>query len=41
MNQNNFELKNSIIYFLLHYNNRVHSTTKFSLYEIMEKGVKI
>ena len=37
MNGNNFELEDSIIDFLLHYNNRVHSTTKFSPYEIMEK----
>ena len=37
MNGDNFELEDSIIDFLLHYNNRVHSTTKFSPYEIMEK----
>ena len=37
MNGDNFELEDSIIDFLHHYNNRVHSTTKFSPYEIMEK----
>ena len=37
MNGNNFELEDSIIDFLLHYNSRVHYTTKFSPYEIMEK----
>ena len=40
MNEDNFELKDSILVFLLHYNNRVHSTTKFSPYEIMKRGVK-
>ena len=36
MNGDNFELEDSIIDYLLHYSNRVHSTTKFSPYEIME-----
>ena len=37
MNGYNFELEDSIIDFLLHYNNRVLITTKFYLFEIMEK----
>ena len=37
MNEDNFELEDSIIDFLLHYNNRVHSIIKFSSYEIIEK----
>ena len=41
MNENNFEREDSIIDFLLHYNNRVHCTTKFSPYEIKKRGVKI
>ena len=40
INGNNFELKNWIIEFSLHYNNRVHSTTNFTPYEIMEKRSK-
>ena len=37
MNRDNFELEDSIIDFLLHYNNRIHSITKFYPYEIMVK----
>ena len=37
MNGYNFELEDSIIDFLPYYNNRVHRTTKFFQYEIMEK----
>ena len=36
MNENNFDLEESVLDFLLHYNSRVHTTTKFTLYEIME-----
>ena len=36
MNEDNFELVESVLDFLLHYNSRVHTTTKFTPYEIME-----
>ena len=36
MNEDNFDLEDSVLDFLLHYNSRVHTTTKFTPYEIME-----
>ena len=36
MNEDNFDLEESVLDFLLHYNSRVHTTTKFTPYEIME-----
>ena len=36
MNEDNFDLAESVLEFLLHYNSRVHTTTKFTPYEIME-----
>ena len=37
MNEDEFILEDSILDFLLYYNNRVHTTTRYSPYNIMEK----
>ena len=37
MNEDEFILEDSVLDFLLSYNNRVHKTTRFSPYDIMEK----
>ena len=37
MNEDEFILEDSILNFLLYYNNRVHATTRYSPYDIMEK----
>ena len=37
MNEDEFILEDSILDFLLYYNNRVHTTTRYSPYDIMEK----
>ena len=36
MNEDNFDSEESVLDFLLHYNSRVHTTTKFTPYEIIE-----
>ena len=38
MNEHKFILEDSILDFLLYYNNRVHTTIRYSPYDIMEKG---
>ena len=37
MNEDEFMLEDSILDFLLYFNNRVHSTTRYSPYDIMQK----
>ena len=37
MSEDQFILEDSILDFLLYYNNRVHTTTRYSPYDIMEK----
>ena len=37
MNEDEFILEDSILDFLLYYNNRVHTTTRYSPYDIIEK----
>ena len=37
MNEDEFILEESILDFLLYYNNRVHKTTRYSPYDIMKK----
>ena len=37
MNEDEFILEDSILDFLLYYYNRVHTTTRYSPYDIMEK----
>ena len=36
MNEDNFDLEESVLDFSLHYNSRAHTRTKFTPYEIME-----
>ena len=36
-NEEEFDPKDSILYFLLYNNNRMHTITKFSLYDIIKK----
>ena len=37
MKEDNFMLEDSILNFLLYYNNRVNTTTRYSPYDIMKK----
>ena len=37
MNEDEFILEDSILDFLLYYNNKVHTTTRYSPYDIMGK----
>ena len=36
MNEDNFDLEESVLDFFMNYNSRVHTTTKFTPYEIMD-----